>query len=164
MVVPLTILTHNHGIILFLFFNFLDLEAFLIKYTPQFLHFLRQLNPANQIKTAFITPYGAYCYTTMPFGLKNGGATYQRFMQKCLHDQIGRNVHAYVDDIVVNSKENRTLFGDLKETFDNLRRFQMKLNPEKCMFGVPASHLLGFLVSARGIEANPKKIAAIDNM
>ena len=83
-------------------------------------------------------------------------------MQKCLHDQIGRNAHAYDDDVVIKTKEKRTLLDDLKETFDNLRRFQMKLNPEKCVFGVPAGQLLGFLVSARGIEANPEKIAAID--
>ena len=122
------------------------------------------LNPDDQLKTAFITPYGPFCYTTMPFGLKNAGATYQRCMQKCLHDQIGRNAHAYVDDIVIKTKEKHTLLADLKETFDNLRRFQMKLNPEKCVFGVPAGQLLGYLVSARGIEANPEKIAAIDNM
>ena len=74
----------------------------------------------------------------MSFGLKNAGATYQWCMQKCLHSQIGHNVHAYVDDIVVKTKERGTLLGDLEETFPNLRRFQMKLNPEKCVFGVPA--------------------------
>jgi hypothetical protein len=82
-----------------------------------------KLNPADQIKTSFITPYGAYCYLTMPFGLKNAGATYQRCMQKCLHEQIGRNVHAYVDDVVIKTKEKKTLLDDLKETFTNLRRF-----------------------------------------
>ena len=75
----------------------------------------------------------------MPFGLKNAGATYQRCMQKCLHDQIRRNAHAYVDDTVIKTKEKHTLLADLKETFDNLRRFQMKLNPEKCVFGIPAA-------------------------
>src|SRR5664279_5342781 len=123
-----------------------------------------KLNLADQIKTSFITPYRAYCYVTMPFGLKNAGATYQRCMQRCLHNQIGRNVHAYVDDVVVKTKERRTLIDDLRETFDNLRRFQMKLNPEKCVFGVPVGQLLGFLVSERGIEANPDKIAAIERM
>ncbi|KAK1693562.1 hypothetical protein QYE76_010259 [Lolium multiflorum] len=122
------------------------------------------LNPADQIKTSFITPYGAYCYTTMPFGLKNAGATYQRCMQKCLQDQIGRNVHAYVDDVVVKTKEMPTLLDDLRETFTNLRRFRMKLNPAKCTFGVPAGQLLGYLVSQRGIEANPEKISAIEKM
>ena len=59
----------------------------------------------------------------MPFGLKNVGATYQRCIQKCLQTQIGTNVHAYVDDVVVKTKERRTLLDDLKETFVNLRRF-----------------------------------------
>ncbi|KAK1558231.1 hypothetical protein QYE76_007911 [Lolium multiflorum] len=92
------------------------------------------------------------------------GATYQRCMQKCLQDQIGRNVHAYVDDVVVKTKEMPTLLDDLRETFTNLRRFRMKLNPAKCTFGVPASQLLGYLVSQRGIEANPEKISAIEKM
>ena len=68
-------------------------------------------------------------------------------MQKCLHSQIGRNVHAYVDDVVIKTKEKRTLLEDLRETFGNLRQYQMKLNPEKCVFGVPSGQLLGFLVS-----------------
>ena len=100
----------------------------------------------------------------MTFGLKNAGATYQRCMQKCLHEQIGRNVHAYVDDVVIKTKEKHTLLDDLRETFANLRRYWMKLNPKKCVFGVLAGQLLGFLVSHRGIEANPEKIAAIERM
>ena len=52
------------------------------------------MKESDQLATSFITPYGTYCYITMPFGLKNAGATYQRTMQKCLQDQLGRNVHA----------------------------------------------------------------------
>jgi hypothetical protein len=115
----------------------------------------------DQEKMTFITPFGAFCYTTMPFGLKCAHATYQRCVQNCFHSEIGRNVHAYVDDIVVKSRKKETLLEDLKETFDNLRVYQMKLNPEKCVFGVPAGKLLGFLVSERGIEANPEKIKAV---
>ena len=100
----------------------------------------------------------------MPFGLKNAGATYQRTMQHCLHDQIGRNVHAYVDDIAVMSKNSNDLISDLKETFDNLRKYNMMLNPKKCVFRVPAGKLLGFIVSQRGIEVNPEKIKAILNI
>ena len=85
-------------------------------------------------------------------------------MQKCLHDQIGKNVQVYVDDIVIKTKEKSTLLDDLRETFLNLRKFRLKLNPEKCTFGVPAGKLLGFLVSSRGIEVNPAKIRAIENM
>ena len=100
----------------------------------------------------------------MPFGLRNAGATYQRCMQKCLHNQISKNMQVYVADVVIKTKEKDTLIDDLKETFDNLRRFRMKLNPAKCTFGVPAGKLLGFLVSSRGIEANPVKIRAIERM
>jgi hypothetical protein len=100
----------------------------------------------------------------MPFGLKNAGATYQRTMQRCLHDQIGRNVHAYIDDIAVMSRKGNDLISDLQETFDNLRKYKMMLNPTKCVFGVPAGKLLGFIISHRGIEVNPEKIKAILNI
>ena len=118
----------------------------------------------DQEKTAFITPFVAFCYVSMPFGLKSAQATYQLCVQNCLHGQIGRNVHAYVDDIVVKSKKKETLIDDLKETFDNLRIYKMMLNPTKCVLGVPAGKLLGFLVSERGIEANLEKIKAITTL
>jgi hypothetical protein len=118
----------------------------------------------DQIKTPFITLYGAYCYLTMPFGLRNAGATYQRCMQKYLHDQIDKNVQVYVNDVIIKTKESKTLIDDLRETLANLRRFRIKLNPAKCTFGVPAGKLLGFLVSSRGIEVNPGKICAIERM
>jgi hypothetical protein len=70
----------------------------------------------------------------------------------------------YVDDVVIKTKESRTLIDDLRETFANLRRFRMKLNPAKCTFGVPTGKLLGFLVSSQGIEVNPSKIRAIERM
>ena len=85
-------------------------------------------------------------------------------MQNCLHTQIGHNVHAYVDDIVVKSRKKETLIDDLKEMFDNLWVYKMILNPAKCVFGIPAGKLLGFLVSNRGIEANPEKIKAITSL
>ena len=100
----------------------------------------------------------------MTFGLRNAGATFQHCMQKCLLKQLGRNADAYVDDIVVKTEKRGTLLEDLKETFDNLRRSQIKLNPEKCVFRVPAGQLLGFLVSERIIECNPVKIKAIERM
>jgi hypothetical protein len=118
----------------------------------------------DQIKKSFITPYGAYCYLTMPFGLRNAGTIFQRCMQKCLHDQIDKNVQVYVNDVVIKTKESKTLIDDLGETFANLRRFWMKLNPAKCTFGVPTGKLLGFLVSSQGIEVNPGKIRAIERM
>ena len=69
-------------------------------------------------------------------------------MHKCLHDLISTNVQVYVNDIVIKTKEKHTLLDDLKETFANLQKFRLKLNPDKCTFGVPAGKLLGFLVSS----------------
>jgi hypothetical protein len=73
-------------------------------------------------------------------------------------------MHAYVDDVVVKTKQSGTLLDDLKEAFTNLRRYRMKLNPEKCTFGVSAGQLLGYIISQRGIKANPSKIKAIETL
>ena len=100
----------------------------------------------------------------MPFGLKSAGATYQRGIQKCLDPQLGRNMEAYVDDVVIKTRKAEMFLSDLAETFGNLRRFSMKLNPGKCTFGVPSGKLLGYMVSQRGIDPNPEKIVAIMNM
>uniref|UniRef100_A0A2N9GRS6 Uncharacterized protein n=1 Tax=Fagus sylvatica TaxID=28930 RepID=A0A2N9GRS6_FAGSY len=123
-----------------------------------------RMEEEDQEKTAFITSRGLFCYKVMPFGLKNAGATYQRLVNKMFHDQIGRNVEVYVDDMLVKSKENEDHLKDLKETFQALRTYNMKLNPEKCAFGVSSGKFLGFMVSQRGIEANPDKIKAILEM
>jgi hypothetical protein len=95
------------------------------------------LKVEDQIKTSFITPFGAFCYITMPFRHKSAGATYQRGIQQCLYSQLGHNVEAYVDDVVVKTREEEGLISDLAETFDNLRKFKMKLNPKKYTFRVP---------------------------
>jgi hypothetical protein len=118
----------------------------------------------DQEKTVFITPFGAYCYTTMSFGLKNAGATYQRAIQASFKRQLNKNVEAYVDDMVVKTRNSDTLIADLEETFASLREYWWKLNPNKCVFGVPSGKLLGFIISHRGIEANPEKISAITKM
>ena len=90
---------------------------------------------SDQAATAFITPYGPFCFNTMPFGLKNAGATYQRMIQTCLASQIGKTVEAYVDDVVVKTRHVESLVDDLRLTFDNLRTYDIKLNSEKCVFG-----------------------------
>jgi hypothetical protein len=100
----------------------------------------------------------------MSFGLKNAGATYQRAIQMCFGNQLHRNVEAYVDDTVIKTRNPDDLIADLEETFSCLRRFRWKINPTKCVFGVPSGKLLGFIVSKRGIEANPMKIAAITDI
>jgi hypothetical protein len=127
-----------------------DLLSFLDAYSGY--HRIPLYKP-DENKTSFITPYEAYCYVTMPFGLKNAGATYQQTMQRCLQGQIGQNVHAYMDDMVVKTKQNGTLLDDLKETFTNLRRYRMKLNPEKCTIwhaGWKTPRLYRFLAKDRG--------------
>jgi hypothetical protein len=100
----------------------------------------------------------------MPFGLKSADATYQWGMQWCLHSQLGCNAEAYIDDMVIKTRKDEGLISDLAETFDNLRKFEMKRNPEKCTFGVPLGKLLGYKVSHRGIDPNPEKVSAITKM
>jgi hypothetical protein len=100
----------------------------------------------------------------MSFGLKNAGATYQRAIQACFKRQLNKNVEAYVDDMVVKTRDSDTLIADLEETFASLREYRWKLNPNKCVFGVPSGKLLGFIISHHDIEANPEKISAITNM
>lgn len=100
----------------------------------------------------------------MPFWLKNTGATYQRMMQACLREQIGRNVQVSVNDIVVKTYNADTLLDDLRETFATLNKYKINLNPKKCVFGVPAGKLLGYMVSDRGVKANPEKFQALARM
>jgi ribonuclease HI len=122
------------------------------------------MEEADQEKTAFITDRGLYCYKMMPFGLKNAGATYQRLVNMMFWNQIDRNVEVYVDDMMVKSIRATKHIEDLRETFRTLRKYKMKLNPMKCAFGVSSGKFLGFMVSQRGIEANPEKVKAILEM
>jgi hypothetical protein len=115
----------------------------------------------DEPKTSFITPNGTYCYLRMPEGLKNAGGSFSRMTTKVLHSQIGRNVLTYVDDIIVKSMKQENYITDLQETF---AKAGLKLNPEKCVFGVKKSKFLGCLVSMKGVEANPSKIKAILRM
>jgi hypothetical protein len=115
-------------------------------------------------KTAFITLFGAFCYTSMSFGLKNAGATYQRAIHTCLADHWGKRVEAYVDDVIIKTENSENFIEDLQLVFNSLRRYRWKLNLEKCVFGEPAEKLLGFIVSHRGIEENLEKIEAIMRM
>jgi hypothetical protein len=136
------------------------------------LSFLGAYSDYNQIwlkfkdedKTVFITPTRGILLQDDAFRAKNVGATYQRCMQACLKEQIGRNVEVYVDDIVIKSMKADSLLDDLRETFANLDRYSIKLNSKKCSFGVPIGQLLGYLILERGIEGNPEKIQAIINM
>jgi len=115
-------------------------------------------------KTAFATDVANYCYKVMPFGLKNAGATYQRLMDRVFKNQIGKNMEIYIDDMVVKSKEEGKHLGDLEEVFARIREYNIRLNPEKCVFGVKGGKFLGFMLTNRGIEANPDKCEAIMKM
>ena len=100
----------------------------------------------------------------MPFGLKNVGAMYQRLVNQMFNKQIGRNMEVYVDNMLVKSKEKKDHLDDLKKTFNTLRPYSMKLNPSKCAFGVSSKKFLSFMVSQKGIKANPEKVRAILEM
>jgi hypothetical protein len=123
-----------------------------------------QMSREDRKHTAFVTVDGLYCYVVMPYGLKNALPTFVRAMSKTFGDLIRDKVEVYVDDIVVKTKRGSTLVEDLTLVFDRLRATRTKLNPDKCVFGVSAGKLMGFLVSYRGIEANPEKIKAIEAM
>jgi hypothetical protein len=138
-----------------------ELLCFLDAYSGY--HQIKMREP-DQLATSFITSFGMFCYETMSFGLRNAGVTYQRCMQHVFGDHIGRTVEAYVDDIVVKTKKADNLVNDLRVAFDGLQANGVKLNPEKCVFGVPRGMLLGYIVSQRGIEPNPEKVAALDWM
>ncbi|XP_059446338.1 uncharacterized protein LOC132177877 [Corylus avellana] len=122
------------------------------------------MHPSDQEKTAFITDRDLYCYKVMPFGLKNARATYQRLVNRMFLEQIGKNMEVYVDDMLVKSKLQMDHVTDLQEVFKTLERFKMELNPTKCAFGVSSEKFLGYMVSSRGIEANPEKIQAVLDM
>ena len=122
------------------------------------------MSQEDQEKTAFYTDQGTYYYTTIPFGLKNVGATYQRLVNQAFESQIDRHVEAYVDDILLKSQTTSTFLSDLKEVLEVLRKTRMMLNPKKCVFGVTSGKFLGYLVSSRGIEANPDKVRAIQEI
>lgn len=116
------------------------------------------LRKEDEEKPAFVTDKGTYCYVTMPFGLKNAGATYQRLVNKVFKDQIGRNMEAYIDDMLVKSIDEHALLADLREVFVILIATRMRLNPKKCVFGATSGKFLGYMVSEEGISANLEKV------
>ncbi|GJZ04234.1 reverse transcriptase domain-containing protein [Tanacetum coccineum] len=116
-----------------------------------------QMSKDDEEKTAFYTDQGTYCYTKMPFGLKNTRATYQLLIDSTFQSQIARNLEAYVNDMVIKINDEKMLFADVAETFNNLRKINMKLNSKKCSFVVGEGKFLGYMVTSEGICANPKK-------
>ncbi|GJZ86751.1 reverse transcriptase domain-containing protein [Tanacetum coccineum] len=120
-----------------------------------------QMAEQDEEKTAFHTSHGVYCYTKMPFGLKNVGATYQRLVDKAFDRQIGQNLEIYVDDLVIKSHTETELLQDIEETFRTLRKINMKLNPKKCTFGATEGMFLGYMISPEGIKPCLDKTEAV---
>ena len=117
--------------------------------------------PDDEDKTAFTTDHDLQCYKVMPFSLKNAGVTYQGLVNKVFAELIDKTMEVYVDDILIKSLGKEDHISDLREMFSLLRRYNMKLNPTKCAFGVRSGKFLGFMVNNRGIEANPSKVQAL---
>ncbi|KAM0977044.1 hypothetical protein ACFX2C_019872 [Malus domestica] len=115
------------------------------------------MNLPDQEHTAFTTDRGLYCYKVMPFGLKNAGVTYHRLVNSMFAEQIGKSMEVYVDDMLVKSKHADQHITNLSETFTILKRYRMRLNPNKCAFNVGSSKFLGFMISQQGIEANLRR-------
>ncbi|XP_015166801.1 uncharacterized protein [Solanum tuberosum] len=123
-----------------------------------------KMSPKDEEYTAFRTPKGIYCYKVMPFGLKNAGASYQRAMQNIFDDMLHKKVECYVDELVVKTKQREHHLEYLRIIFERLRKFDLKMNPLKCAFGVTSGKFLGFIVRHRGIEVDPAKIDTIQKM
>ncbi|KAJ9536516.1 hypothetical protein OSB04_un000310 [Centaurea solstitialis] len=122
------------------------------------------MHTEDQEKTAFMTDKGIYCYKVMPFGLKNAGSTYQRLVNMMFKEHLGRTMEVYIDDMLVKSERSHDHIDHLKQSFDILRQYKMKLNPTKCSFGVRAGKFLGYMITQRGIEASPEQIKAIQEI
>ena len=88
------------------------------------------MKKSDEEKTSFTTPFGTYCYVWMPEGLRNAGCTFIRTITAVLDTQLDRNISAYVEDAIMRSKKCEDHISDLRETFANLRKHGLKLNPE----------------------------------
>ena len=120
--------------------------------------------PEDMEKTTFITQWGTLCYKVIPFGLKNAGATYQRAMVALFHDMIHHEIEVYVDDMIARSQIEEEHLDHLHKLFDMLKTYKLRLNTNKCTFGVRSGKLLGFVVSDKGIQVDPAKVKAIQEM
>ena len=113
-------------------------------------------------KTTFLTMWGIFCYKVMPFGLKNVGETYQRAIVTLFHDMMHKEIEVHVDDMIAKSQGEDDHVVNLK--FRTIKKFQLKLNPVKCTFGATSEKLLAFVVSKKGIEIDPDKVQAIQDL
>lgn len=106
-----------------------------------------KMNPKDEEETTFIIESAKFCYKVMPFRLKNAKAIYQHLMDKVFRGQLGWNLKVYIDDMVVKSDNLATHLANLEEVFDQLRKYNMRLNPKMCVFGVERGMLMGFMLT-----------------
>ncbi|XP_074336482.1 uncharacterized protein LOC141673631 [Apium graveolens] len=123
-----------------------------------------RMEPSDAEKIDFVTERGIYCYMAMPFGLRNAEATFQQPVNKMFKEHIGKIMEVYIDDMAVKSKNADDHVQDLRQVFDVLRAYNMKVNPSKCNFAVSSGMFLGHMVTRRGIEASTKQIKAISEI
>jgi len=123
-----------------------------------------ELNPDDRPKTAFSDGTNLWQFRRMPYGLKTAGATYQRMINFVLSPVLGRHTMAYLDDVVIYSKNFDDHVRHLEETLHLIEQAGFKLNLNKCQFGVQELKLLGFVVSPNGVTPDPDKTASIASM
>ena len=117
--------------------------------------------PEDMDKTTFVTQWGTFYYKVMPFGLKNTGATYQRAMVALFNDMIHHEIEVYINDMIARSHTEEEHLDHLHKLFERLRKYKLRLNPNKCTFGVRSGKLLGFIVIDKGIQVDPAKVKSI---
>ena len=119
------------------------------------------VNKEDQHKTTFTTPWGAYKFIRMPFGLLNAGATFQRAMDFAFKEIIGKIIEIYQDDLTIFSKEISDHISNLRQVFIRCRKYGISLNPDKSIFGVDEGKLLGHIISKDGVKVDSKRVEAI---
>jgi len=123
-----------------------------------------KMYPRDERHTSFRTLLEVYCYTLIPFSLKNGGATYQRAMNVIFHEHIRKTVACYIDDVSVKSRNKGDHLADLKRVFNIMQAHQLKMNPINSLLGEANSKFLRFVVTSKRIHLDPKKAGAIQEM
>ena len=115
-------------------------------------------------KTTFITQWGTFYYKVIPFGLKNDGATYQCVMVALFHDTIHLEIEVYIDDMIARPQTEEEHLDHLYKLFERINKYKLRMNPNKCTFGVRSGKLLGFMVSDKGIKVDLAKVKSIQKI
>ena len=120
-----------------------------------------KMAPVDVEKTKLVTQWGTFYYKVIPFVLNNVGSNYQRAMVALFHDMVHHEIEVYVDDMIARSQTEEYHLDHLQKLFERLKKYKLRLNPNKCTFGVRSCKLLGFVVSNKGIEVDHAKVKAI---